>query len=62
LKQFNNVPVINKKEMKIENLELDKCIEKKEKLHKEKDDLIKEIPASSLEVIILFLIIILINL
>lgn len=48
--------------MKIENLELDKCIEKKEKLHKEKDDLIKEIPASSLEVIILFLIIILINL
>ena len=36
--------------MKIENLELDKCIEKKEKLIKEKEDLVKEIPPSSLEV------------
>lgn len=39
--------------MKIENLELDKCIEKKDKLIKEKEDLIKEIPPSSLEVFIL---------
>ena len=51
-KQFNNnIPVINKKEMKIENLDLDKLIEKKEKLIKEKEDLMKEIPLSSLEVL-----------
>ena len=50
-KQFtNNMPVINKKEMKIENVELDRCIEKKEKLQKEKENLMKDIPAPSLEV------------
>lgn len=50
-KQFNNnIPVINKKEMKIENLELDKLIEKKEKYQKEKENIIKDIPLTSLEV------------
>ena len=36
--------------MKIENLELDKLIEKKEKYQKEKENIIKDIPLTSLEV------------
>lgn len=36
--------------MKIDNMELDKFIEKKEKLQIEKDNLTKDIPLTSLEV------------
>lgn len=43
--------MINKKEMKIESPELDKFIEKKEKFTKEKENLIKEMPIPSIEVL-----------
>lgn len=40
--------------MKIDNMELDKFIEKKEKLQIEKDNLTKDIPLTSLEVYLLY--------